>query len=67
MNKLECVQCERYIKSITPEPIVMCGDCIKTHLTATFSQVIRGEILNKTYEVIDEHGRVVHVTLTAKL
>lgn len=64
---MECVQCEKYIKDITPEPIVMCGDCIKTHLTTTFSQVRSGEIVNKTYEINDEHGRVVYVTLTAKL
>lgn len=64
---MECVQCERYIKSITPEPIVMCGDCIKTHLRKSFSQVCSGEIVNKTYEVTDEHGRRVYVTLTSKL
>jgi hypothetical protein len=67
MDEIECVQCERYIKNITPEPIVMCGNCIKTHLTETFSQVICGEIKNKTYQVTDNHGRKVYVTLTAKL
>lgn len=67
MDKMECVQCEKFIKDITPEPVVMCGDCIKTHLTTTFSQVGTGEITNKTYEINDDRARVIYVTLTAKL
>lgn len=62
---MECVQCEKYIKDIKPEPIVMCGDCIKTHLPKNFPT---DNSVNKTYDFTVENSKYrVCITLVSKL
>jgi hypothetical protein len=39
INSMYCIHCERNVNEITPEPIVVCGDCIKYVYTISLDAV----------------------------